>query len=395
VRADLSVVPKMPAIAAASRQTIVAKDGDTVESILVALGVPAWRADNIAVTLLANGRANAVKLATGDVLSVQSDPKAGMKAPHDVELYRAGKPPAAVIRIAGAAGARYRPVPKPAAATALFRPVPTVALQALPHGTLRQALDAMQRQAIIGKQAHDDLSRLVARDYDLDRPLSPADSAQIIYSGGAVAYLALTVDGNTHRFYRTSEQGTERFYDKTGRAAPIAFMRKPLKQGELGDGFAWRIHPILHIRLFHEGVDYAAPYGTPIEAAAPGTVERIGWESGYGNYVRIRHKDGYATVYAHIARAAHGLKVGQHVHRGQIIAKVGSTGLSTGPHLYFELWRNGKRVDPLHAPVNIVPTLKGDALSAFDAQKQRLNGIETVASRLLSRVVPPVTGQNH
>jgi murein DD-endopeptidase MepM/ murein hydrolase activator NlpD len=125
------------------------------------------------------------------------------------------------------------------------------------------------------------------------------------------------------------------------------------------------VHPILGDRRFHEGVDYTAPFGSPIAAAGAGVVEKIDQEAGYGKYVRIRHDFGYETTYAHISGMPRGLKVGARIHRGQTIGYVGSTGLSTGPHLYYELRVNGQYADPLltHLPAGRV--LDGDVLIAF------------------------------
>ena len=152
-------------------------------------------------------------------------------------------------------------------------------------------------------------------------------------------------------------------------------MKKPVLAGRLGDGFGWRIHPILRDRRFHEGVDYAAPFGSPIVAAADGMIEIIGEEAGYGKYVRVRHDFGYETTYAHISGVPRGLKVGSRIRRGQTIAYVGSTGLSTGPHLYFELRVNGHYADPLQANLRAGRVLDGGTLAAFQAARRRTDSL--------------------
>jgi murein DD-endopeptidase MepM/ murein hydrolase activator NlpD len=158
-------------------------------------------------------------------------------------------------------------------------------------------------------------------------------------------------------------------------------MKRPVADGRLGDGFGWRIHPILHDRRFHEGVDYAAPFGSPIEAAGAGVVEKIDQEWGYGKYVRIRHDFGYETTYAHLSGVPHGLKIGERVRAGQTIGYVGSTGLSTGPHLYYELRVDGRYADPLRAHLHAGRVLEGDALAAFQKMRARTDMLLKASAR--------------
>jgi murein DD-endopeptidase MepM/ murein hydrolase activator NlpD len=152
-------------------------------------------------------------------------------------------------------------------------------------------------------------------------------------------------------------------------------LRNPVFAGRLGDGFGWRIHPILHDLRFHEGVDYAAPFGSPIAAAGEGVVEEIAEQWGYGEYIRIRHDLGYETTYAHAAGFPHGLKVGDRVRQGEPIAFVGSTGLSTGPHLYYEVRINGHNVDPLRVHLPAGRILKADLLARFERDVRTLEDL--------------------
>lgn len=153
---------------------------------------------------------------------------------------------------------------------------------------------------------------------------------------------------------------------RPARSGSQFLLRKPVAAGRLGDGFGWRIHPILLDRRFHRGVDYAAPFGSPIVAAGAGVVEKIDQEWGYGKYVRVLHDFGYETTYAHISSVPRGLHVGARVHQGQTIAYVGSTGLSTGPHLYYEVRINGRDVDPLRIRLRAGRILDGKMLEAFN-----------------------------
>ncbi|SIQ20777.1 Peptidase family M23 [Rhizobium sp. RU35A] len=185
-------------------------------------------------------------------------------------------------------------------------------------------------------------------------------------------------DGETERrFYRysTSEDGHAEFYDNGGHSVSKTLMEKPVAAGRLGDGFGWRVHPILKVRKFHNGVDFAAPKGSPIVAAGDGVVEKISWEGGYGKFIRIRHDGGYETTYAHIDGTPKDLKVGQRVSQGQVIAYVGSTGLSTGPHLYYELRVGDHYADPTKAHMSAGTVLRGKALEEFNREKERVAAI--------------------
>jgi len=136
---------------------------------------------------------------------------------------------------------------------------------------------------------------------------------------------------------------------RTPRAQPPPhdFLIKPVASGKLTSLHGYRINPLSRKTKKHNGIDYAAPHGTEVYAAGTGVVERLYHSKSYGNYLRIRHADGYATAYAHLNFFANGIKVGTKVKQGQIIGAVGSTGLSTGPHLHFELIYKGRFVDPL------------------------------------------------
>lgn len=125
---------------------------------------------------------------------------------------------------------------------------------------------------------------------------------------------------------------------------------RPVVGGRVSSAYGWRIHPILGGRRFHKGVDFALPRGTPVQAAAAGMVVALGWGRGYGRYVRLRHRDGIETLYAHLDSIARGLRVGRRVAKGQRLGRVGRSGLATGPHLYWE-------VRVRHHPANPLPFL--------------------------------------
>ncbi|WP_245432591.1 MULTISPECIES: M23 family metallopeptidase [unclassified Rhizobium] len=198
-------------------------------------------------------------------------------------------------------------------------------------------------------------------------------------------FIEFHADGDTHRFYLHKNDGEDssEFYDERGHSIAKVLVHRPVPNGTLGDGFAWRIHPILGVRKFHNGVDFRAPMGSPIQAAGDGVVEKISWETGYGKYVRIRHDGGYETTYAHISSTPSDLRVGERVTQGQVIAYVGSTGYSTGPHLYYELRVNGRYENPLTAQLPAGTNLTGKSL---DSLRSQVSHVENIMSYL---DVPP------
>ena len=152
-------------------------------------------------------------------------------------------------------------------------------------------------------------------------------------------------------------------------------MQTPVDGARISSNFGMRRHPIAGYQRMHQGIDFAVGYGTPVVSAADGVVVEARRWGGYGNWVRIRHSNGLETGYAHLARFASGLRAGQRVSQGQVIAYVGSTGASTGPHLHYEVWRNGQRINPrgISMPEGII--LTGADLAAFQAQRARIDAM--------------------
>src|SRR5262249_15209479 len=143
------------------------------------------------------------------------------------------------------------------------------------------------------------------------------------------------------------DDGIVDYYDETGKSVKKFLVRKPLATGIMRSPFGDRNHPLLGVMKAHTGVDWGAPLGTPIYAAGNGVIEKAGWESGYGKYIKIRHGNGYATAYGHMTAFARTSVPGARVRQGQVIGYVGSTGLSTGPHLHYEIIINNVFVDPM------------------------------------------------
>jgi murein DD-endopeptidase MepM/ murein hydrolase activator NlpD len=165
------------------------------------------------------------------------------------------------------------------------------------------------------------------------------------------------------------------YYDEEGRSARQFLLRKPVPNGRFRSPFGMRRHPILGYSRMHWGVDWAAPRGTPIIAPGNGTVAKAGWSSGYGKQTVIRHANGYETSYSHQTEIRQGHQAGRKVRQGQVIGYVGSTGLSTGPHLHYEMKVNGTRVDPMRVRLPDGKVLEGQDLEAFKRERDRINAL--------------------
>lgn len=231
----------------------------------------------------------------------------------------------------------------------------------------------------------DKIIRLLASNVDFQARLKPTDKMEAIFSvdeqtseaanDSELLYLSATFGNNTVNFYRfrNPEDGAVDYYDAEGRSARQFLIRNPLPNGRFRSGFGMRRHPIIKVRRMHWGVDWSAPRGTPIIAAGNGVVEKAGWNRGYGKQTLIRHPNGYVSSYSHQTRMAKGIAPGARVRQGQVIGYVGSTGLSTGPHLHYELIVNGRKVDPMRVRLPDGKTLNGDTLAAFQIERERID----------------------
>lgn len=228
----------------------------------------------------------------------------------------------------------------------------------------------------------EDLVRIFANDIDFQRSVTGGDSFVVFYEESEegdgryeLLYASITARGETYRYYRhhSADDGVLDFYDEQGRSTRKFLIRKPIVAGEQRSGFGMRRHPIMGYTRMHTGVDWAAPRGTPIVAAGNGTVIKAARESGYGNRVEIQHANGYITTYNHMSGFARGMKEGLRVRQGQVIGFLGSTGLSTGPHLHYEVIVNGNFVDPMRIRLARTRELNGRQLAEFRRERERID----------------------
>ena len=225
--------------------------------------------------------------------------------------------------------------------------------------------------------------KLFSHKVDFDRDLKAGDEFTMVFdrkvteSGrtietGALEYAAIK-GVQFYRFERAN--GDVQYFDENGKNIKGFLLRTPVDNARMTSRFGMRRHPILGYNRMHQGIDFGAGSGTPVFAAGDGVVVEARRWGGYGNWVRIRHSGGFDTGYAHLSRFAKGLRAGQRVNQGQVIAYVGSTGASTGPHLHYEIWQRGKRVNPIGAKVPQGTVLAGSELAAFRAQKARIDAL--------------------
>ena len=215
---------------------------------------------------------------------------------------------------------------------------------------------------------------------------------------GEVLFAALNGKALKRGFYRfaPSDDGVADYFDENGESATRFLMKTPINGARISSNFGTRKHPISGFTRLHKGTDFAAPTGTQIYAAGNGTVERASRNGGYGNYIRIKHPRGYETAYAHLSKYAKGIKPGKKVIHGDVIGYVGSTGASTGPHLHYEVYINGKPVNvmSLKLPNGRKLQEEPEMLAEFKAHKAMVDALrvakggETATASLLTASAP-------
>ncbi len=229
-----------------------------------------------------------------------------------------------------------------------------------------------------------EFARIYGFEIDFQRDLRKGDTFEIYYERfedakgrvrdtGKIIYASMNVNNRDISLYAYEEKNEIGYYDVSGKSIVKSLMKTPINGARLSSAFGMRKHPILGFNRLHAGTDFAAPAGTPIMASGSGVVTRARWCGGGGNCVKIKHNSTYETVYAHMKSFAKGIREGKRVSQGQIIGYVGSTGLSTGPHLHYEVHVNKKKVNSQKLKLPSGKVLKGEARKDFEFKRIKID----------------------
>jgi len=225
-----------------------------------------------------------------------------------------------------------------------------------------------------------EFARIFGFEIDFQRDIRKNDYFKILYEkffdengeyvkSGSVLYAYMSINGREISLYKFGNNEVFGYFDANGKSVEKALMKTPINGARLSSSFGNRKHPILGYTKLHAGTDFAAPSGTPIMASGSGTITRAKWCGGGGNCIKIKHNSTYETIYAHMQKFAKGMKVGRKVRQGQIIGYVGSTGMSTGPHLHYEVIVNGKKVNSQKLNLPSGKVLKNDERTKFEIHR--------------------------
>ena len=254
------------------------------------------------------------------------------------------------------------------------------------EGVINSSLAVAMKNAGVPSSVIGNFINIFAYTVDFRSDVKKGDSFKVLFDrkvapdgkvvkNGDILYAELNLGKDKISLYRYEDlNGGVDYYNDKGIVLKRALDKKPMefRSARISSRFGWRRHPILKRRILHSGVDYAAPKGTRIYASADGVVKRAQWAGGYGNYVVIRHNSEFSTGYAHMTGFAKGIRPGVRVKQGQVIGYVGSTGRSTGPHLHFEVIKNGKKVDPLKVKAATGTNLAGKDLKRFKSEMAKI-----------------------
>ncbi len=320
------------------RTVVTMKPGDTLPSVLTSAGVPASEVDRDLAKL--KGQIDAKRLQPGDRLTLAFVGEANRRRLASIAWSgkRVGNAGAVLLAAASA------PETPKADVAMVLKTLAVHGSPALPRLLTKSGLPPeVCKQAVMAlSQArrppvHDEMVTIV---YQIPVNSATGPAPQLSYA----AYAGR--DGRQHvfRYPALATPAPQQHVDLT--PATMVNLWQPLPGARISSPYGWRIHPVLHARLFHKGVDYEAAMGTPVIAAADGVVEDFGRRGTYGNYIRIRHSARLETAYAHLSGFWPTLDIGMPVHRGDVIGYVGMTGVATGPHLYYELLVDGRQIDP-------------------------------------------------
>jgi len=383
---EATVFPKLPPgpfqvranQAAATRliKTSVKKK-ETLSGVLARLGINANQV--FALTEAAREVMNMKKVLPGDLVTLYLDAESG--EPVRLEYIPGQGSPVIVIKTLNG----YAPV--------LLEFEPFVSREAVTGRIDNTFWDSAVQLYKLDPEVVLTLTDIFAFDIDFFTDIRPGDEFSAFYekkfirgefiSTGRILAAKFNNNGRSlEAFYYENSKGEGGYYDSEGRSLRKMFLKSPLRYRRISSYFSRsRLHPILKVYRPHLGVDYAAPAGTPVETVGDGVVVFKGWSGGYGRFVKIKHNRTYTTTYGHLSRYAKGLRQGQRVKQGDLIGYVGSSGLSTGPHLDFRMMQNNKYINPLKMKLDPAPPLAASERPRFSAQVQE---VEAEMSRLLA-----------
>jgi murein DD-endopeptidase MepM/ murein hydrolase activator NlpD len=366
-------------------RAFIAVDGDTLTKILMRAGAESWQAR--AMVEAASSIFPDAALQAGEEVRVTLVPSLthqNSMEPVRFSVYGGNK--AHKVSVMRDASGEY--------VSSAMPPRREIKVSATPArgGDQTNSLYASVYHAALGQElapeAINHILRIHAYETDFRRRLRAGDAVEFFFDvkdennpdgpPGELLYSAITAGGDTTRFYRyRTKDGQSDFYDANGNNSKRFLMRRPIRGDDvrLTSGFGFRLHPLLNQRRMHTGVDWAATPGTPILSAGTGVIEEAGWKGQYGNYIRIRHANGYQTAYGHMSRIGDGVAEGVKVRQGQVIGYVGTSGMSSGPHLHYEVLVNTRFVDPLAIQVPRERQLEGRELLDFQRERARIDDL--------------------
>lgn len=356
-----TVVAKNP-----NHKEVVVSRGDTLSTLFEKVGLPAAAVHEV---LASDKQARQFsQLKRGQILQFELSPKGQLKQLHskvsDLESISLSK--------SDNGYAFSREITKPYVRTAYA------------HGVINSSLSQSAQRAGLSHSMTMDMASVFGYDIDFAQDIRQGDEFDVIYeqkvingktvSTGNILSARFTNRGKTYTAVRyTSKQGNSSYYTADGNSMRKAFIRTPVDFARISSMFSMgRKHPILNKIRAHKGVDYAAPRGTPIKATGDGKVLLAGRRGGYGNTVVIKHGNTYQTLYGHMQGFAKGIQTGSNVRQGQVIGYIGTTGLSTGPHLHYEFQVNGVHVDPLGQKLPMADPIAKAEKQRFMQQSQPL-----------------------
>ncbi len=374
------------------RQTLVVKvgDNDTLSKILVRAGADSWQARGMIEA--ARNIFPASNLAAGQEVRITLVPsltQKDRKEPARFSVFSAGHDH--LVTVTRNASGEFVASRSPG----IEEEIAKVAIGGSDRASTSSIYASLYYAGLLQHVPPDEIWKIMkihAAETDFRRRLSPGDSVEFFFDmkdgaspdgpPGELLYTAITTGGETYSFYRyRTPDGVVDYYDEHGNNSRKFLMRRPVR-GEnvrLTSGFGMRFHPLLNERRMHTGVDWATATGTPVLAAGNGVIEEAGRKGQYGNYIRIRHPNGYQTAYGHMLRVKKGIVPGVKVRQGEIIGYVGSTGLASGPHLHFEVLINSRFVDPLKIQVPNERQLTGRQLAEFQKERARIDDLRHLA----------------